>query len=329
MVSDDTDMLRGTMDTEADDNAGGKHIERVASPTLGAAIVELLQQSEAGRRYVEETVKPVLALVAQAADAIRPLHGALVQFAQEMRPIIEANWGEIQNAVVQFHEGMRRFDEAMLNAEALGRFGWTIPLNADFPDCIRLLENARSAESADAAFLEFYTQNDKDALVLLVADLQKHPKLIEFRGLLEQVWFGLDAEKHLLVVPALLTVFEAAARRCWNTGVWRANQRRDFLEQRVQGSKPESFERVAWNATRAFVDALYAPNFGDDPKPQVLNRHWITHGKGPADGTLADCLRLLQAIHTVLTIADYAETESEEAAGRALVAGAPSSGRRR
>ncbi len=50
----------------------------------------------------------------------------------------------------------------------------------------------------------------------------------------------------------------------------------------------------------AFVEMLYAR--AGKSKPRQLSRHWVAHGRGLPDARLADCLRLLQAIHTTLEL---------------------------
>lgn len=249
-------------------------------------------------RQFAAAMNPALELAAQVAAAMEPCRNALVRMAQAMRPVLDAGWIETVRL------GVQRLNDAMRNAEAMGHLGWTIPFNADLNDCLRLLTDASTPQAADAAFLHFYQANDRRSLILLLGDLDQQPKLEDFKGLLQEVAFGIDKEKYRLVVTALLPTLEAVVRRCWTDDAWRAEERRKFFEKKLRAFEPDSFGRIEWTAMRSFVDGLYAKNMTPDPKPQFLNRNWILHGRGPADGNLADSLRLLQAIHTILSLAD-------------------------
>jgi len=205
-------------------------------------------------------------------------------------------------------------DTAMKNAESMGQMGWTFPMNASLPEFVRLLLVVPSGpEATDAAFARFYTENERESLLLLFTDLRQHERLAEFGELLEEIAFGLDHEKYRLVVTALIPVFEGVARRCWVDGFWQGKARNQFFDGKLDAAAPDSFDRILWSATRAFVERLYENNFHGDPKPLALNRHWILHGRGPADASRADALRLLQAIHTVVSLADEEALETARA----------------
>lgn len=261
----------------------------------------------------------MLEVVARAAASLTPLQGVLHEIATSLRPAFEFDWLEsFERKMQTVAAGMQAVKTAMQNAEDIGRMGWTLPMNAGLRDCVRLLlEAPNGPEATDAAFARFYADNERESLLLLLADLRQHERLMEFGSLLEEVAFGLDYEKYRLVVTALIPLFEGVARRCWVDGFWQGVAREQFFRNKITSSAPTSFDRIIWSATRAFVERLYERNFDGDPNPLTLNRHWILHGRGPADASLVDALRLLQAIHTVVSLADE---EAEDAARAAQVA---------
>ncbi|HYO58527.1 hypothetical protein [Archangium sp.] len=272
------------------------------SPDLTQALTEL-------NRQLSASMQPILQFAAHTAKLMEPFQGALAQFAEAMRPILESGWLEaLQRGTQQIHEAMR-------NAEAMGHAGWTFPMNAGWSECVLLLREATTPASADAAFIDYYLKDDRQSLVLLLADLQQQPSLGDFHDLLEEIAFGLDHGKHRLVVTALIPMLEGSARRCWEDGVWQGKDRAAFFERKLASLEEGSFDHIIWTATQAFVGNLYSKNKEGDPKPTKLNRHWILHGRGPADGSLADCLRLLQAIHTIVTLAEDERREQPKPSG--------------
>lgn len=279
------------------------------SPDVHKALVSLHELTI----LASAAAQPVLATVVHAAASLAPLNGVLNEISISLRPVLESEWMKvlqhpmpvIGQAMQALEEANQVVDAAMRNAESMGRMGWTFPMNASLQDCVTLLMEAPNGpEATDAAFTRFYADNEKESLLLLLTDLRQENRLVEFGALLEEVAFGLDHEKYRLVVTALLPLFEGVARRCWVDGVWQGAAREQFFKSKIADADPDSFDRVLWSATQAFVERLYEKNFHGDPKPLALNRHWILHGRGPADASLIDALRLLQAIHTVVSLAD-------------------------
>ena len=288
---------------------------RVEDPTillateLQGALVSL--QDTTSR--ANEALQPVLTVADRAAASLAPLRGVLRDFSTALRPVIESGWLEalqrhapaIERALEALEHANQTVDLAMQNAETMGRLGWTFPMNASLYECVTLLhETPNGAEALDAAFANFYFESEKESLPLLLADLRQHERIAEFGPLLEEVEFGLDHEKYRLVVTALIPLFEGVARCCWTDGFWKGTAREQFFTAKIATSAPESFDRVVWSAMRAFVERLYEQNHQGDPKPLALNRHWILHGRGPADASGVDALRLIQAVHTVVSLAD-------------------------
>ena len=288
------------------------------SPELQSALTSLHETTA----RAAEAAQPLLAMAAHAAASLAPLQGVLQEIASAMRPVLESGWLEafqrqmqsIAPTLVALEKATHVIDAAMRNAEIMGQMGWTFPMNASLHECVELLLVASEGpEATDAAFGAFYAENEKESLLLLLADLRQHPRLAEFGAVLEEVAFGLDHEKYRLVVTALVPMFEGVARRCWVDGFWQGAARAKFFAEKLNTSAPESFDRIVWSATRAFVERLYEKNFHGDPKPLFLNRHWILHGRGPADASSVDALRLLQAIHTVVSLADEEARDARQA----------------
>ncbi len=297
------------MSAETNDPRDGSTTLVQLSPDVKKALASV---RELTARAAQEA-QPILAAAAQAAAFFAPLRGVLHEISTSLRPALESGWLEtfqrhmqaIGPALQAFEKTKQVVDAAIQNAESIGQMGWTFPMNASLHDCVSLLLVASSGpEATDTAFARFYAENERESLLLLFTDLRQHERLVEFGPLLEEVAFGLDHAKYRLVVTALIPLFEGVARRCWVDGFWKDAARKQFFDGKLAASASDSFDRIVWSATRAFVQRLYEKNFHGDPKPLALNRHWILHGRGPADASLVDALRLLQAIHTVVSLAD-------------------------
>jgi hypothetical protein len=240
-------------------------------------------------------IAPAQSFIERMNLALPVQHGVgriLENIQAAMRPVLSSSWLET------IRKGFREFDEALQNAEALGRLGWTVPLNASLPECVELLRAATTAEDADKAFTHFYSKDGGAHRAELVEDLLSQPDLAEWRDLLGEVAWAIEAAKYRVAVPALLGAFEGAAYVKWTTRFGHESGRTAFFNKKIADLEPGSYDYLTWSAVRAFVEALYKE--AKQTKPLLLNRHWVLHGRGPADAELADCVRLLQAIHTAV-----------------------------
>ncbi|AKT42481.1 uncharacterized protein CMC5_067070 [Chondromyces crocatus] len=251
-----------------------------------------------------------------AAAFLAPLQEKLHDISMKIQTAFESGW--LESFQQRLQVGVTRIqaaEAALKNAEGIGRMGWTFPMNVSLTDVVEiLLQVPNGPEAIDAAFARFYADTEKQSLPLLLAALRQHARLAEFRALIEEVGFGLEHQKYRLVVTALIPLFEGVARSCWGDSFWQGAARDKFFKDKIATLASDGLDHVMWSATQAFVELLYKKNFHGDPKPRALNRHWILHGRGPADASLVDALRLLQAIYTVVSLADEEAQDAVQAA---------------
>lgn len=265
--------------------------------TVAAAVGPLAEAA----KHARHTMEPVVRVAESFGGILGEIH-------KSMRPVFALGW------VDAITRSFRAFDEALESAESMGRLGWTVPLNVGLHQCVALLRAATDAESIDAAFLEFYSADAGARRAELLADLIDRPELLGWRGSLEEIAFALDAGKYRIAVPTLLATFEGVAIARLSPRFWRSDGRKDFFDERLALHPAGSFDEVMWRALRAFVEELYRGTF--EERPRALNRNWIMHGRGPAEASLADSLRLLQAIETALILSnDEPVDESPPSAG--------------
>lgn len=199
--------------------------------------------------------------------------------------------------VAAFSELDKKALEYRAKAHALGRCGWTIPMAISVPDLFDLLEGVEPGTDYDGAFEGLYLQ-DKAALYHeVVRDLRANKHLKQWHKLLAECDECYRAGHFLVVVPALLAVFEGAVAIVTGS-VARKGDPKGLSAARRQKARV-GIDLVAWASIEGFAAELFRNHAFRKSPPGRLNRHWALHGRGPADWTRADVLRLLQAIHTI------------------------------
>lgn len=181
-------------------------------------------------------------------------------------------------------------------SEALAKQGWTTPLWFVPGDTVELLGTGDPHE-VDENFLRLYEEGS-EALARLERLLLGHPRLKAWCLVLSQVVTAFCRGDFAVCIPALLMVLE---------GVLMGDQGdctavRSAFRSRASEEDPDSIIGWLWDAAAAFIDELFARASFSGDRPQVINRHWVLHGRDAPDWTRADCLRLMQAIGVIVDL---------------------------
>ncbi|BAS26752.1 hypothetical protein [Limnochorda pilosa] len=209
---------------------------------------------------------------------------------------------ESRDLAAGFRKAMRAIETSSLH---LAELGWAIPMFLTPAEVRQLLEGA-APHSIDERFIELYESNDQAYFNEMAERLVTRANLRPWRTLLRQAASAYRRRQFVITVPALMIVCE---------GVLMADQgRRTDLRnvvstyvQQVERDLPDSLTLVIWRTVERFVDQLYMRSDFDGPRPGMLNRHWILHGRDSAAWTHADSLRMFQAVDTVSNIAELRE----------------------
>ncbi len=203
---------------------------------------------------------------------------------------------------VELARFMEHFKATVQNkAEQLGSLGWTIPLDASPQDTIRLLECSTSAETADAAFAAFYEADGAAAYVSLKEDLLSQAEMEPWREEVTTACARLEDYDYLSCVNDLLPVLDGFGATKSLESRFHNKRTRDRFFARKLADQNLFLNQALWLSLKAFVDRLFERiDFADESRlSKRLNRHARLHGRGAYSPTFADCLRLLQALHTL------------------------------
>ncbi len=217
------------------------------------------------------------------------------------RQMIEA-FDSCRNLMDEF----RQYEETIAtNAEKLGSLGWTIPMDATIPDCMRLLERSSNSETADTAFTAFYNADERAAYLALKERLLAETELAMWREDLITALARFEHDDYLSCVSVLLPRVEGfLATKGKEPRFYMKGARERFFAQKLNTADKSPLNDALWCSVRAFVDRLYEPvDFTDQVQlTNRLNRHACVHGRGNYKHTQADCLRLLQALDTLSSL---------------------------
>jgi hypothetical protein len=211
------------------------------------------------------------------------------------------DWTPEERALLtnSLHQATRAIDAAMgdmiESARELGERGWTIPVEIP-PVRIARLVRSVAPEDTDEVFVEMYSVNQSQGFEVLAEDILKNTELERWKPLVAQSISAYRRDEFLIVVPALLSAYEGALAAV----VDRPNDTRPpTLANNELNEAETNLERVAWTSIVAFTNTVFKSSTFAGDRPNLLNRHWVLHGRDSPTWSRADCLRLFQALHTL------------------------------
>jgi hypothetical protein len=211
------------------------------------------------------------------------------------------DWTQEERDLVidSLHQATRAIDAAMGDVvqygRELGERGWTIPVEM-IPAFTTHLVQSVSPEDTDAVFVEIYSANQGELFDSLAMIITGATDLERWKPLLEQAISAYKRGEYLIVVPALIAAYEGALAGVVDRP---HDQRPRALASNELQEVETNLERLAWSSIDAFTSAVFqSATFAGD-RPNLLNRHWVLHGRDVPSWTQADCLRLFQALHTL------------------------------
>jgi SAM-dependent methyltransferase len=218
-------------------------------------------------------------------------------------------WKELDQAM---ELSLKSLDETFEEGVVLGTLGWTFPISATLSECKKLLKLSTDIRSADDAFSCYYTKNDGIRLKALEHKLLESRNLQRWKPSLEEAILNLHDGRHRSCIALLLPLVEGVTAINFSAPQIQKKTERDrFFRDKLAAVRPGSVSKFVWRSYKGFAEVLFQQIDFDGPlsKPPLLNRHYLLHGRGISEGNLSDCLRLLQALDTI--IADCLPNASE------------------
>lgn len=247
-----------------------------------------------------------------------------LKIAESMRPFIETQ-ENIRRTLDKMYEPMRRL------AEITNSINESISTSlAPFKKPLRLMQVARRNQTViwydlnpkedveflnssylDEIVLEHFLSNDSLELNLIIqkcrTSLQKRLGCIIF----EQSIDALDRKAYHAAILCLTSALDGVLTLCSGSDSTSARDRLSLLQTKLLKQDDDSFtaEEINefWLYSTLFpaIESFNAKAPFEQLEPNLLNRHWIAHGRTTREYTLIDCIKVLSMIYGMLSLGDY------------------------
>lgn len=247
---------------------------------------------------VDEFLRPVRELSERIAGQFGALSAetekiltAISEFDRQWTVRLERS---LKVIAASFDSAASKFED---DARELGERGWTMPMWGP----IELVHDLAhlTAQELDAKLQRAYSlQRNKREKELLEGLIDK-PALLHWRPLLSECIDVFRKRKYRVVVPSLLTVVEGSMASVID---FYSRKSPKYIAAQAVRNRDPGVMRLAWISVQAFVDKVFLNHDFSAPKPALINRHWICHGRDVPEWGRIDCLRLFQALDTIAAI---------------------------
>jgi hypothetical protein len=258
--------------------------------------IVLDQESPKVRQELAKVMEKQNAWMQSAAQEFAHLHAKVRKAQEEFHRVVAASLETVQVIDV---DGLAK--RAVSDAIILADCGWTTP------DWLTLREHhelARmNAQELDEAFQEMYLSDSRSKLDFVRSNLESDSSTEKWRNLIHQLFDCLDRNEHVIAIPALFVLLEALVAEYLAKGdkelILKTNPAKIFRGARAQAVSVGTVRPMIAASAGRFLDCLYAPSRFDGQPPSLINRHWVMHGRDASNWSLADALRLLNAVGTL------------------------------
>lgn len=196
------------------------------------------------------------------------------------------------------------YEEYIDISETIGVFGWSLPMNMGLSKVDNLKDINLNGKNINNFFEDFY--NDKQLKVsikhILKSDINEHLKKV-FTECIDIFNMG----KYATSTTTLLTVLEGILSDFGDDQTDTRMKRICRFQMDKTKSDKKIINHLIWVSIFKFIEELYNKSKFNQNEPGYINRHWILHGRTKRELDRIDAIRIINAIHSLVTIEKYSK----------------------
>lgn len=181
----------------------------------------------------------------------------------------------------------------------VAKFGWTIPLNIELEKLEELKDISSNSEELDSFFIEFYYEKEfKNLCDSVLNKITNKGQKKRF----EECFNMYLMEMYSSCITVLTTVLEGFISSFGDNPQDVRVMRICNYHAREEKDNGNNIQSLCWISMYEYTKILYEKSDFTQSEPNGANRHWIIHGRTSKLGERVDCLRLFNALSTMINI---------------------------
>jgi hypothetical protein len=227
------------------------------------------------------------------AKQLKPFHEGVAEFQSTIAQIAKQLQGLAANlGRIDWAAGLKKLEDSHT---ALAEAGWTLVDWIGLQDLTAL--SHKTPEELDEFFTEGFMTDDARNLHALRDELLGCSRLAQWHQLIDEIFASIDDGRHRIAIPATFTIIDGfLASFLVKHSIMSPRNSSPFRALANQGWDQAGYDAFFWRSCLIFLEKLFGHSPFTQDQPSFINRHWILHGRSAVDWTLADALRLVNAL---------------------------------
>lgn len=210
-----------------------------------------------------------------------------------------AELGFTENEVIEgYSKTVAELNEACkLMADA----GWIIPFELQPWEILSLVENCSSKEKMNEWVYDFYTANNNENLKNVFLSIREDNRIIQWEKLMNECIKAYSQGFICVIIPSLLTIIEGIISK------WMENPKSIKVCTPVKSkmdSTKDDYGKLCWLSIHLVITRIFNSQNFDKDRPELINRHWILHGRDETKWEKIDVVRLFVTVHALLCVSE-------------------------
>lgn len=273
----------------------------------------LLTEKEAREVNIPEVIKKMQIMHKQIESSIHPV----IKNALEIQRKISRMIPRIPEALTKLAEMMEPIRRLCAVSCKFGDNQFIIWEYLDSSTSYNFLE----AKDADEWLLSWCEENDAIRITESISLCTRSPNIEPYSILFSQSILAYEREHFSLSILGLLSIVDGLLSDLSENHATKIRERAEAIfDKKIENSGDLSPEEIGYLSFSLAFEKMYetiSESVGfDQHEPELLNRHWIMHGRSRKIITKLDCIKIIRFIYALILLDEIGSGDYERRANK-------------
>lgn len=190
-------------------------------------------------------------------------------------------------------------DEYKLLIESIAHSGWTIPMSIDVRHFVELMKITGDDCSLDRYFGEYYAGRE---LRYICRKIMNAIDNVGQKAMFSDCVKSYEAGLYSVCITTLIAILEGFISTFGDNPQDVRIMRICNFHANEEMTKKNNIKSLCWLSIYEFSKILFEKSDFSQSEPSAINRHWIQHGRTGRSGEQIDCIRIFNALSTLVNV---------------------------
>ena len=199
-------------------------------------------------------------------------------------------------------KSIAQFDKTLDSVvDKLASEGWTLPAELGIY-AVNVIGQTDEIEDINTFLAELFTREDYKVTKSMIDSILQSKIREPLKELVRQCWDAFQGKLYAVCATSLLSVIEGVLSEF-------GDDKRDVRMMKICQyhvdncpANGSTIEKHVWISYNTFIRKLYEKSDFNSDEPDVINRHWLLHGRSDFEQTEIDCIRLFNAVQSLCMV---------------------------